>query len=367
MAENSIQTLFKGQLPAELVDKVDNVLEQFDSTGALATTEDTLVDDASLVVSATDLTTDVTERLVLESATDATVGEVVQNSPALALKGSAWDTDGVVAKEVAFHTVVEPQSDTDVSGNLSVYSQLDGGSKTRVFYLRSSGEAIASSFVSFKEDVGTDTSNGLVATNATEATVGAQVQNSPALSFQSSGWDVNGAVAVPVVFSAKSVPAAGNDVTGDLVFTSEINEGAPTEVFSVSSAGDIKAVGGFRQNVGPFSLTDAAASQTDAALMYGFSGGAWVAPFAGSIMAIGGTVSEAAAGDDITFKVFKNGVYVTDVAVEFSAGGGTYNYSAFDKDDYAFAAGDRIKITYTTSGTFSATTLDAVLNITVEC
>jgi hypothetical protein len=119
-------------------------------------------------------------------------------------------------------------------------------------------------------------------------------------------------------------------------------------------AGDIAALGGFRQTIGPFHAT-LAADQTATATNYGglAGAGAWVAPRAGSLTAIGSHLDAAITGATKTAipGVYKNGTIINAAAILTHTTGGaeTDLYLAIAKDTYTFAAGDRIDIRYTST------------------
>lgn len=287
----SIRSVFQGQLPVEVLDKIENSINQFNADGTLNT------------------------------VAAATIG-----------------------------------------GNLTVTGTVTAtGSATTAGSQTLTTTAVA-----------TTTTDILAINNTTAALVGAQVQDSPAISLAGAGWDTDGVVSVPVRFYEKVIPVAGTTVTGKLSFLGKVGAGVVVEAATIDTAGnltavgDIGAVGGFKNTVGPFVITDAQANQTGAATFLGFSDGAWVAPFGGSIMALQTSVSTKASGSDIVFSVTKNGSIMSGVAHTISNGGGTTNYSTFAKDDKTFAAGDLLRVVYSTLVGFTSTTQDSVTFITVE-
>jgi hypothetical protein len=133
--------------------------------------------------------------------------------------------------------------------------------------------------------------------------------------------------------------------------------------------GDIAAAGGFRQSIGPFYVTTAA-DQAAVGTKFGDTiNQTWVAPRAGSVTAVSGMIDAAVtgAGKSITARVYKNGALL-NAALDLAftqAGGETTKRAAAAKDAYAFAAGDQLKIVYTTDTITNAPKL--VVSLEIEC
>lgn len=139
----------------------------------------------------------------------------------------------------------------------------------------------------------------------------------------------------------------------------------------VATLGDLQAVGGFKQCVGPWTIT-LAASQTNLGMVYGAVAtvtAGWVAPTAGSLLYISGFLDAAitGAGTQAAFGVYKNGTIINASAIcTFTqAGAETVNKATFAKDLYTFAAGDNLTIKYTS--TAISNTPKAWVSMGVEC
>lgn len=122
---------------------------------------------------------------------------------------------------------------------------------------------------------------------------------------------------------------------------------------ALAATGDVSAAGGFKCNIGGFDVT-LAADQTAAAIKRtNVSGAGWVAPAAGSVMGASGSLSAAITGSSKTLKVrvYKNGSLLNAALdLDFTTGGAeTSDYAAVAKDLYTFAAGDVLKLVYTTT------------------
>ena len=142
-------------------------------------------------------------------------------------------------------------------------------------------------------------------------------------------------------------------------------------------AGEIAAGGGFRRTVGPFTAPGiagvCAASQTDLDCRYEHTvtamASSFVAPRSGSIMGLSGQLSAAVtgAGTTITAKVTVNG---TEVGAALNclftqAGAEATKFATTTKDSVAFAAGDVIGVSYTSTGISNTPAL--VCSIDLEC
>lgn len=166
------------------------------------------------------------------------------------------------------------------------------------------------------------------------------------------------------------VPIVGTSglVEDDAGLTYDKSGDAMAVTGTVTATGDIAAAGGFRQTVGPTYVT-LAADQTAAAMTLGVSGGAWVAPRAGSVVGLSAMLSAAITGSTktCTFRVYKNGSLLdANLDALFTTGGAeTSKNITAAKDAYAFAAGDLLKVVYTT--TTITNTPNAVAFLHVEC
>lgn len=145
---------------------------------------------------------------------------------------------------------------------------------------------------------------------------------------------------------------------------------------NLTASGDLAAAGGFRQQVGPFYVTTAA-DQTAVGTKLGDTvGQSWIAPYAGSVMAHTGMVDAAVtgAGKSIKARVYKalaadtTTFSLLNAALDLDftqATGERADSATAAKDTYTFAAGDALKIVYTTDTITNTPKLVAFL--TVEC
>lgn len=145
----------------------------------------------------------------------------------------------------------------------------------------------------------------------------------------------------------------------NLVATTAITQGASGSIAAgtggISTTGDLSAVGGFRQQVGPFAGA-LAADQTDTVIRPAAVASApgWVAQRAGSIVGFSAAISAAitGAGTTVAVSVRINGTIVAATQLDFTqAGGATEDRYAVAKDValHTFAAGDNIDVVYTST------------------
>jgi hypothetical protein len=141
----------------------------------------------------------------------------------------------------------------------------------------------------------------------------------------------------------------------------------------ITTTGDLTAAGGFRQTVGPFTAPGAAgvtaASQTNLDCRYSHpvtaAATSFVAPRAGSIVGISAQLSAAitGAGTTIVCKPTVNGTEVDLAATLTEAGAETEATNTAAKDTHAFAAGDVIGFSYTSTGISNTPALVGSLEI----
>ncbi len=152
-------------------------------------------------------------------------------------------------------------------------------------------------------------------------------------------------------------------------------EGLDVSAGTVAASGDLSAAGGFRRTVGPFTAPGAAgvtaASQTNLDCRYSHTvtaaASSWVAPRAGSITGLSAQLSAAITGSGTSIVVSAT-VNGTEVALTVSlteAGAEVKGQSTAAKDALAFAAGDVIGISYTSTGITNTPAL--VASLEVEC
>jgi hypothetical protein len=163
---------------------------------------------------------------------------------------------------------------------------------------------------------------------------------------------------------------------GEEVFAFQDANGTAT-LFSIEGDGncvvgnDIEAVGGYRSYIGHWLYDNLGASQTrtDCALSDLSARATFNSVLmtrAGSITGCAAMLDSAATGSNLTINVERDAgagfsvVYTIQVTTGNTEGTGTQA-----KDTDTFAAGDTIKVTFTTDGSWTATT--ASMNVWVEC
>jgi hypothetical protein len=134
---------------------------------------------------------------------------------------------------------------------------------------------------------------------------------------------------------------------------------------NMSLAGDVTAIGGFR-NTFVLMTSNVLASQTDLAMDTVLLGNReYVLPYAGSIVGIGVASSEARTAGTLTVDATVNGTKSGLTAV--LDGTNTQFHTATQaKDTDTFAAGNRLGVKFTTDGTWAPTTADIVVTVVIE-
>lgn len=136
----------------------------------------------------------------------------------------------------------------------------------------------------------------------------------------------------------------------------------------LETSGNLVAGGGYRQTIGPFNAT-LAASQTSAATTFGsVSGAAFVAKRAGLLTGLSAQLSAAitGAGTTVTVHVTVNGTIVAAANIQFTqAGAAVVQRIALARDatGIALAAGDLVRVTYTSTGISNTPTMVATVEI----
>ena len=106
-----------------------------------------------------------------------------------------------------------------------------------------SGTLNTGAIIATQTGVGTVPTDGVLITNTTAASVGAQ-QYSPALSLSGTGWATGGGGSMAVKFSQYVVPVTGSSSpTGNLTWDSKVGGAAAVVQMTLSTAGDLKATG----------------------------------------------------------------------------------------------------------------------------
>lgn len=185
--------------------------------------------------------------------------------------------------------------------------------------------------------------------------------------------DAAGLAIVEVSIGAVSAVEGDDLLVGDdLTVTDDASIGGDLTV-----VGDMVAAGGFRQAVGPFvapgALGVTAADQTNLDLRHAHTvtayASGWVAPRAGSITGLSASLSAAITGSSKTLiaKVTVNGTEVgAALNLTFTTGGAETALRATQaKDVAAFAAGDVIGVSYTSTTITNTPAL--VADLEVEC
>lgn len=122
---------------------------------------------------------------------------------------------------------------------------------------------------------------------------------------------------------------------------------------------------GARCYASPFTGT-LAADQTDVDLVYGGMAGGFVATRAGSITGLSAQISAAitGSGTTVTLKVTKNGTEIAGGGVALTeAGAETKGQTTYALGTYAFAAGDVIGVSYTSTTITNTPTVQASVEI----
>lgn len=133
----------------------------------------------------------------------------------------------------------------------------------------------------------------------------------------------------------------------------------------ITATNDIAAGGGYRHWVGPFTILNLGASQTDAAVT-SLGGNIYLTMCrAGSITGVSVSMTVAGAGSNMVIDIWKSPSEYITAAVTI-APGATSGYVTFAKDLYPFNAGDKLSVRATTDGSWSATTTDIDAYIEVE-
>lgn len=152
---------------------------------------------------------------------------------------------------------------------------------------------------------------------------------------------------------------------------------AGTHSGNIVTTGDLAAAGGFRRDVGPFTAPGAAgvtaASQTNLDCRYSHTVTAaaaactYVAKRAGSIVGLSAALDQAitGAGTTIVVSAVKNGTEVALTCTLTQAGAEVAAQATAAKDALTFVAGDKLGISYTSTGISNTPVLVASLEI--EC
>jgi hypothetical protein len=122
-----------------------------------------------------------------------------------------------------------------------------------------------------------------------------------------------------------------------------------------------------RQPIGPWEYDNIAANLSAQQVMLAASAntiGRWYVWRAGSVTAWQVVLNAAAAGATLTIQIFKNGVawITTTITV-----GNTFSRVSMDKVSYTFQDGDYLDLRISTPSGWTATTVDLVSFVEVEC
>lgn len=120
---------------------------------------------------------------------------------------------------------------------------------------------------------------------------------------------------------------------------------------------------------GPWVQDNVAASQSAVALKVAAAantGTEEAATRAGFISGISATFTVAPAGSTLVLTVTKNGSAISGCVLSVTAGATLGRATTFSPGIYGVAAGDRIGVTVTTDGSWTAITSDMVVNVEIE-
>lgn len=90
--------------------------------------------------------------------------------------------------------------------------------------------------------IAASSTDGFIIQNNTAATSGAQVQYSPRIKFSGQAWNTTSLASQNTTFFQEVQPAAGNPITANLVFSSQINAGTVNAITMLSDAGTLTTV-----------------------------------------------------------------------------------------------------------------------------
>ena len=128
---------FRLQWPwtADQVEKTDQMFEiLFKQTRVLKDSVQTASSTVPIVATVLDVRTSVSDAFVAQNTTAATAAVPVQNSPAIHLKGLAWNTTSLISQQADFQIYNEPISANPVRNTFSIDNILNGV-RTTVFSL----------------------------------------------------------------------------------------------------------------------------------------------------------------------------------------------------------------------------------------
>lgn len=189
----------------------------------------------------------------------------------------------------------------------------------------------------------------------------------------SGGTEVSGATVARVGTSGGTTPfvtlaypsAAGGYLFGG---AGDTNLYRAVNSPDLTTDNDLRAAGGFRSTIGPFTQDNVTAGQTNVAL----SGVRWVAPRAGSVTAVVVKSTEARTAGTCTVEVWKNtglsGAVGATIGLPAVLDGTNPSAKATTqpKDTDAFAAGDELYVVVTTDAGWLPITADIRVFVEVE-
>lgn len=124
-----------------------------------------------------------------------------------------------------------------------------------------------------------------------------------------------------------------------------------------------------RSFAGPWVQDNIAANQAAVALKRAAAantGTEFVPTRVGSIVGISASFTVAPAGSTLTLTVTKNGSAVSGCVLSVTAGATLGRSTVFAPGAYPFANGDRLSVTVTTDGSWTATTSDMVVDLELD-
>lgn len=124
-----------------------------------------------------------------------------------------------------------------------------------------------------------------------------------------------------------------------------------------------------RSYAGPWVQDNVSASQAAVALKRAAAANAGtelVPVRTGSITGIGASFTVAPAGSTLVLTVTKNGSPISGCVLNVTVGATLGRSTTFAPGSYPVAAGDRLGVTVTTDGSWSATTSDMVIDLELD-
>ena len=188
-----------------------------------------------------------TDGLFITNETAATVGSTIQMSPRLRLRGRVWNSDLLTSNTEDWSMDVLPVSGTTPYSSLRLGNSAQGGAYSYVFTLSPTSAAFSttlsstSTFTNTRSGIASTSADGIIVTNSTAATVGAQVQMSPRIRLSGNAWKSNStAVSQTQDWIIENLPATGAASTSSTLKFCHSNNGASyTEQMTLNVSGSL--------------------------------------------------------------------------------------------------------------------------------